>query len=289
MPADLLQLRDDSCTVPYRRHLRLSPPMSARFIKLQTDDKSATLHAMFPTLVYHASLPQAEPMNAAFAKVQSGFAFEPKVRGEVRYAAGEYHGQILLHQSEPLQPFFSALADQVGRYLGVLGMRAELFEMQCLKSWFVFCDPPSDEESDDDAIVPHNHSCSDISWVYYVDVPSESGAVQFHGGSPPATAMFESAFHYDWHNEDKSAIRSVNWWNSETWSVHPKSGDLLIFPGHQVHSVEANGGSSRRVSIAGDIALTLRPEYRDLEFGRTSPDHWTSFRLKSVEGPRKSH
>ncbi len=254
------------------------PPMSAKPIKLQTDDNAATLHAMFPTLVYHASLPDAEQLNAAFAEVQSDHAFEPKVRGDARYNAGEYHGKILLHQSETLQPFFAALADHVARYLGVLGMRAELFDMQCLKSWFVFCDPLS-EESDDDAIVPHNHSCSDISWVYYVDIPSESGAVQFHGSNPPATAMFESAFHYDWHNEQKSAIRSVNWWNSDTWSVHPKSGDLLIFPGHQVHSVEANRASARRITVAGDLALALRPEYRNLEFGRTSPEHWRRYSL----------
>lgn len=266
--------------------------MSANFIKLHTDDKSATLHALFPTLVYHATLPEAESLASRFDEVQSDFAFDPKVRGEARYNAGEYHGQILLHQSEPLQPFFRTLAEHVAEYLGVLGMRAEVFDMQCLKSWFVFCDPASDEEadSDEDAIVPHNHSCSDISWVYYLDVPSESGAVQFHGSNPPATAMFESAFHYDWHNENKSAIRSVNWWNSETWSIHPKSGDLLIFPGHQVHSVEANLATTRRITVAGDIALTLKPEYRNLEFGRTAPEHWRSFALpgKSTSGSTRA-
>lgn len=246
-------------------------------MKLPTKDNSATLHALFPTLVYEAQLPSADGFAADFASVQEEFGFEPKVRGEARYNAGEYHGQILLHQNQKLQPFFQTLAQHVAKYLSALGMRAELFDMQCLKSWFVLCDTTPEE--DDDAIVPHNHSCSDISWVYYVDVPQDAGTVRFHGPTPPPTAMFQSAFHYDWHNDDKSAINTVNWWNSDTWSVPTQPGTLLIFPGHQVHSVEANRSTERRVSVAGDVGLTLKKQHRNLEFGRTSPKHWRDFSL----------
>lgn len=246
-------------------------------MKLPTDDGSATLHALFPTLVYEARLPTAERFAADFAAVQDEFTFNPQVRGEARYNAGEYHGQILLHQNDKLQAFFNTLGDHVGKYLQALGMRPQLFEMQCLKSWFVFCD--TTDENNDDAIVPHNHSCSDISWVYYIDVPKDAGAVRFHGPTPPATAVFQSAFHYDWHNDEKSAIDTVNWWNSDTWSVPVRTGDLLIFPGHQIHSVEANRSTNRRISVAGDIALTLKEPHRNLEFGRTSPEHWRRFSL----------
>lgn len=246
-------------------------------MKIPSDDKSTTLHALFPTLVYQTALEQRDTFRAAFEQVLPEQTFNPKVRGNAKYNAGEYHGMILLHQSQTLQPFFQTLAHHVSQYLKTMGMRSELFEMQCLKSWFVFCD--SDAEDDDDAIVPHNHSCSDISWVYYVDVPEDAGAVKFHGGSPPATAIFESAFHYDWHNDEKSAINSVNWWNSESWSVHPTNGDLLLFPGHQVHSVDANRSKLRRITVAGDIALTLKKQHRNLEFGRTSPQHWLTLDL----------
>ncbi len=258
--------------VSFRKSDREATPM-----KLPNDDKSATLHALFPTLVYQTSLEEAASFNADFKGSEPDFAFDPQVRGKARYNAGEYHGQILLHQSDSLQPFFTTLAQQVSKYLKAMGMRTDVFEMQCLKSWFVFCDTTGEE--DDDAIVPHNHSCSDISWVYYVDVPDEAGTIRFHGPNRLSTAVFESAFHYDWHNEDKSAISTVNWWNSDTWSLPTKTGDLLIFPGHQVHSVEANRSPKRRITVAGDIALTLREDYRDLEFGRTSPTHWRTFSL----------
>ena len=246
-------------------------------MKLDGPNASTRLHALFPTLVYHSTLGDRDAFQAPFERELDRQSFDPKVRGEARYNAGEYHGQILLHQSEALQPFFRELANQVGEYVKVLGMRAELFDMRCLKSWFVLCDP--EETEDEDAIVPHNHSCSDVSWVYYVDVPEDAGAVKFHGGSPPPTAMFESAFHYDWHDDAKSAISTVNWWNSDSWSIHPKSGDLLLFPGHQVHSVEANRSKQQRITVAGDIALTLKPEHKNLEFGRTSPEHWAKFSL----------
>ena len=192
-------------------------------------DNSPTLHALFPTLVYQAKLKNHTTFQGALGKEagRSGFQVESGSGG--KHFAGEYHGKILLHQQDSLRPFFGELARHVSEYLQVLGMKPELFEMQCLKSWFVFC-PPMDDA--DTAMVRHNHSCSDISWVYYVNVPKDGPVIRFHAGRRLATAPFESAFHYDWHNEEKSAVDKQNIWNRDTWSIQPKTGDLLIFPGH---------------------------------------------------------
>ena len=241
------------------------------------DHRSTTLHALFPTLVYQTSLENHDAYQSLFQNEEEAFRFEPEA-GSSKHFTGEYHGQILLHQQESLRPFFTTLADHVAEYLRVLGMKPGLFEMQCLKSWFVLCPPAPDEPQ---TLVPHSHSCSDISWVYYVRVPDDGPAIRFHAGHRLNTAPFDSAFHYDWHNEDKSAVRRLNKWNRETWSIQPQNGDLLLFPGHQIHSVDANSTESRRISVAGDIALVLREELLDLEFGRTAVKHRLTLPLTS--------
>lgn len=244
-------------------------------MKIPGEDNS-TLHALFPTMVFQKTLEAHEEYRQLFDAQKAGHGFAPETGDGGKHFAGEYHGQILLHQEPSLRPFFEQLAFQVSNYLRSLGMKPEFFEMRCLKSWFVFCEPGGEEN---DAMIAHNHSCSDVSWVYYVDVPKDCPAIRFHAGRRLNTAPFESAFHYDWSTDEKSAVSTINWWNSETWSFQPATGDLLMFPGHQLHSVDSNHCVQTRISVAGDIALVLRPEFTNLEFGRTNPKHWLKMSL----------
>jgi len=246
-------------------------------MRIPSDDKSATLHALFPTLVYQANLDDHPAHKAAFKSNLADHEFQPESGDGGKHFAGEYHGKILLHQEKSLRPFFESLSNHVAKYLRVLGMKPEFFQMQCLKTWFVLCEPGGDQA---DALLPHNHSCSDISWVYYLDVPDDCPMIKFHAGQRRNTAPFESAFHYDWKHDEKSAISAVNWWNSQTWSIHPKAGDLMMFPGHQLHSVDSNHTNTTRVSVAGDIALVLKEEFTNLEFGRTAAKHWLTLGLE---------
>lgn len=242
---------------------------------------SPLLHALFPTLVYQASLPEANRWKTDLLKCLPDHSFSTAMEQGGKHFAGEYHGQSLLHLDQKLNPFFCELAEQVSCYLKVLGMKPDVFDLQCLKSWFVICDP-IDESAPDDAsaaLLAHNHSCSDVSWVYYVDVPDDCPAITFHSGRTPPTEPFGSAFHYDWQNDHKSAVTTFNQWNRDTWSIVPTEGNILLFPGHQLHSVEANHTRHRRLSIAGDLALTLKPEFTDREFGRTAPEHWKKLPL----------
>lgn len=246
-------------------------------MQIPSDDNSATLHALFPTLVYQVHCDEHAEWNPLFTAALSDFGFAQEGGSGSKHFAGEYHGKILLHQHSPLSGFFIHLAEHVAKYLRTLGMKPHVFDMQCLKTWFVLCEPG--QEGDSSAMLPHNHSCSDVSWVYYVDVPDDISPIRFHAGQQLKTAPFGSAFHYDWQNENKSAVDRLNWWNRETWSIQPKAGDLLLFPGHQLHSIDANQSANPRISVAGDIALTLREEYKDLEFGRTAQSHWLTLPL----------
>lgn len=75
-------------------------------MRIPTDDNSATLHALFPTLVYQANLGDHAAYKAAFETNLSGHQFQPESGDGGKHFAGEYHGKILLHQEQSLRPFF---------------------------------------------------------------------------------------------------------------------------------------------------------------------------------------
>lgn len=246
-------------------------------MRIPGTDPQTTLHALFPTLVYQSVLKQHDDLKAAFESEFRQTHFQTEASDGSQHFAGEYHGQILLHQQPLLRPFFEELSLHVAEYLKALGMKPEFFDLQLLKSWFVRCEADSDEEH---ALMTHNHSCSDVSWVYYYDVPDDCPPIRFQSGGSLNSAPFGSAFHYDWHDDQKSSIKTCNWWNSDAWTITPKNGDVLIFPGHQLHSVDANHTDQKRITVAGDLALTLKPQFQNLEFGRTAPEHWLTLPLE---------
>ena len=83
---------------------------------------------------------------------------------------------------------------------------------------------------------PHNHPVSALTAVYYVQLPENSGDILLHDprGGLDCT---------DWSTEPRLRpfIR-----------ITPAVGDLLIFPGYLVHSVETNFGRVPRISIVMD-------------------------------------
>ena len=291
--ASELMIRLNVCShtirIPFlldHKTMSFGSPLNEKHTARQRADSAAILHALFPTLVYQTKLTDANRWNSLLLTSLPDHNFSNHAEQRGQHFAGEYHGQSLLHLDDRLAHFFATLAIQVADYLKVLGMQPELFDLQCLKSWFVICHPANESDVTTDsntqptALLPHNHSCSDISWVYYVDVPADCPAITFHSGRTLPTEPFGSAFHYDWQHDHKSSVTTFNQWNKDTWSIIPKTGDLLLFPGHQLHSVEANHTDQRRISVAGDLALTLKPEYIDREFGRTAPENWKKLPLK---------
>lgn len=69
----------------------------------------------------------------------------------------------------------------------------------------------------------HHHGTSPFAWVYYVQIPPQSGDLTF---------WFLDKFRY---------------------SIPPKEDHLVLFPGWMLHSVSKNRGEGIRISIAGNF------------------------------------
>jgi uncharacterized protein (TIGR02466 family) len=88
----------------------------------------------------------------------------------------------------------------------------------------------------------HNHPNSLYSGVVYLQTDQNSGSITFHERLP---TLFPSEIELD--------IDEYNILNARTWSIQPKTGDLIIFPSYLKHSVEVNKSEQDRFVIAFNI------------------------------------
>lgn len=85
----------------------------------------------------------------------------------------------------------------------------------------------------------HTHPNSYISGSYYVEVPQESGRLEFKHPS-----VLQAL------NTPQHAIDHYNEFNSSKWNIPPATGQLVMFPGWLEHGVSQNLSDSDRISIA---------------------------------------
>lgn len=86
----------------------------------------------------------------------------------------------------------------------------------------------------------HAHPNSFISGVFYPQADRELDKIYF----------FKSGY-------ERIKVQPENWnqWNSESWWFSVGAGDLILFPSHLEHMVEAKVGDETRVSIAFNTFL----------------------------------
>jgi len=85
----------------------------------------------------------------------------------------------------------------------------------------------------------HPHPLNLFVAVYYVKVPPNSGNIILH--NPQNNYYMYMGPHM---------IESYNTFNSTTYSVQPKEGELLIFPGWLEHEVLPSNTDEERISIS---------------------------------------
>lgn len=88
----------------------------------------------------------------------------------------------------------------------------------------------------------HNHSSSLLVGVYYIQAEDGCGDLLLH--DPAANSLWSN--YYD--NEQDCRV-----WNR----IKPKTGRLVIFPGHIVHSTEPNTTNIPRIAIATNFKISF--------------------------------
>jgi uncharacterized protein (TIGR02466 family) len=86
----------------------------------------------------------------------------------------------------------------------------------------------------------HAHPNSLVSGVLYLNSDPEFDKIIF----------IKNVYH-----AIKPSIKEYNLWNSDSWYVPVKTGDILLFPSSLTHMVESKKGSNTRVSLAFNVFI----------------------------------
>ncbi len=209
----------------------------------------SNFHQAFPLVIYEKGIKGFLP--SLYKSFEDG-----KFDNSTGKITGELNGKVLIHQDTRLIPFFREVKKSVIEYLQHFEVDKKEFQINFVKTWFTICDPGQ-------TVAMHYHSCSHISYVYYIQTPGDP--IIFHKRNP--NEWFGDAFRFSSENKFN---------NTSTYGITPKTEHLVMFPGSLEHYTVAEPRKHRRISLAGDIVLTLKHR-TDTESGLLSPQYWKHF------------
>ena len=210
---------------------------------------TSNFHQVFPLIVYEKKIP------GYLSKLYQSFD-DGKFDNSTGKITGELNGKVLIHQDTRLTSFFREIKKSVVEYLDHFAVDKNTFEVNFVKTWFTICDPGQ-------SFPMHYHSCSHISWVYYIQTPGDP--LVLHKRNPN-----------EWFGDAFKFIQEHKYNNGDGYAITPKSEHLVMFPGSLEHGTTAEPRKHRRISLAGDIILTLKHR-TNTESGLLSPKYWKRF------------
>ncbi len=169
---------------------------------------------------------------------------------------GELNGKVLVHQDKRLEQFFRAVKKSAIEYMDQFSIDKSTFEINFVKTWFTICDPGQHFPC-------HHHSCSHISWVYYIQTPGDPLILHKHNPN-------------EWFGDAFQFTKKKKFNNGDQYAITPQPEHLIMFPGHLEHFTSPEPREHRRISLAGDIVLTLKHR-TDTESGLLPPRYWKQF------------
>ena len=210
---------------------------------------TSKFHQAFPLIIYEKKLTGF--LNILYKGFDDG-----KFDNSTGKITGELNGKVLVHQDRRLEQFFRAVKKCAIEYLDQFAIDKSTFDVNFVKTWFTICDPGQHFPC-------HYHSCAHISWVYYVQTPGDP--LILHKKNPN-----------EWFGDAFQLIKENRFNNGDGYAITPQPEHLVMFPGHLEHYTTAEPREHKRISLVGDIVLTLKDRGKT-ESGLLAPKYWKSF------------
>lgn len=184
--------------------------------------------------------------------------------------SGENTGMVYIHTDEAMRDFFGFVSKCVASYVEELGLDVSRFDINVVKTWI--------SATNKETTTPiHIHATSHFSFVYYMNMPKEADALMFQVPVPP-NEPFYGAFAPPSYRQ-RSLLLESNWLNSNSATIAPNEGQLLVFPSHLSHGTVKIGSmeDKNRISLAGDVLLVFNEERPNYSSGVFDPKTWRKF------------
>lgn len=233
-------------------------------------DLKHQVYEIFPTVIYRGEIKCHENFKEKYLNdiCEYWHFAEDLPRDELE--SPENSGRYFLHHNQNYQDFFNSLVDNVRQYLRVLSVDESMLNVYVTKSWLNI------HKDDLPDIKIHSHNCSDISFCYYLNCNETSDKLCFYqseNNNEVSDFMFQTT-----KSGKYNLITNYNKYNCNQYTVTPIEGTVVLFPSHIMHStmkmVERVG---KRISVCGDITLTLRDDIIKCEYSRVDPSLWRKF------------
>ena len=177
----------------------------------------------------------------------------------------ENSGRCSLHLDKNYLGFFQSLKKSVCRYLDLLAVDHEKLHISVIKSWVGY------HNKDTPPLNMHSHNGADISFTYYLSSDETSDKFCVHtvnNINEVAEAIFETSDRFN-------LIKKFNKYNCPNYTITPVEGTVILFPSTLLHSTLKKENIRDRYVIAGDIKLSIKPNYNLYHQTIPHPSQWT--------------
>ena len=169
------------------------------------------------------------------------------LKTNARSWTGDVNNEQFLFSDKRFKIFLEEITKKIKKYTETLGINSKKINLYMNRSWGTL-------SNEGENISIHQHSNSHISFAYYPKKPINSGDISF-----------ETRDHYNHITPNLFKIRNfklglfeLNKNNASITSVETFEDDIFIFPSKTLHSTAVSKSKEPRISISGDIFITLK-------------------------------
>ena len=162
-----------------------------------------------------------------------------------------------IHHDKRFNNLFDAIIPKIKEALISQHINLDVLDMYITKAWTTFT-------IKEQYIHSHRHMSSHYSFVYY-PYAEEQGDLVFQDDEASKVGL-----NIPIRKEYFTEFTDVNY----SSAIYPaKTGNLIIFPSMLFHETQLNTTDKPRISISGDIMLTMKPGIKS-EHNVPSPSTW---------------
>jgi uncharacterized protein (TIGR02466 family) len=162
-----------------------------------------------------------------------------------------------IHHDERFKKLFDAIQPKIIDALTLQHLNLDILEIYITKAWATYT-------IKNQSIHSHRHMASHYSFVYY-PYAEEQGDLVFIDDEGSKTGL-----NIPVRKEYFTKFTDVNY----SSAIYPaKTGNIVIFPSMIFHETQINTTDKPRISISGDILLTMKPNIVS-EHNIPSPTTW---------------
>ena len=162
-----------------------------------------------------------------------------------------------IHHDKRFNNLFDAIIPKIKEALTVQHINLDVLDMYITKAWTTYT-------IKEQYIHSHRHMSSHYSFVYY-PYAEEQGDLVFQDDEGSKVGL-----NIPIRKEYFTEFTDINY----SSAIYPaKTGNLIIFPSMLFHETQLNTTDKPRISISGDIMLTMKPGIKS-EHNIPSPSTW---------------